>query len=154
MGDFFQKNKINFIKEREKTSENIMTQVGYYGAENIHNLVPRALPEIIKPKIYTSKHRQWVKDTSRDGKHSVRTMGYVKTPLNPPSSYLKKYDRTQIPANAISAAPFKYPGDKRPPVPTSKVIPAEKTPPKKLHKRERYGQHAITSTTSSSKICG
>ena len=34
-----------------------MTQVGYYGAENIHNLVPRALPEIIKPKIYTSKHR-------------------------------------------------------------------------------------------------
>jgi len=48
-----------------------------------------------------------VKDTSRDGKHSVRTMGYAKTPLNPPTSYLKKYDKTQIPSNG--AAPFKYP---------------------------------------------
>ena len=34
-----------------------MAAVGYYGAENIQNMVPRSLPKIVKPKMYQSKHR-------------------------------------------------------------------------------------------------
>ena len=39
----------------------------------------------------------------------VRTMGYAKTPLNPPSEYLKKGGNSKPPVNAIKPQPFKYP---------------------------------------------
>ena len=39
----------------------------------------------------------------------VRTMGYAKTPLNPPSEYLKKGANSKPPVNAIKPQPFKYP---------------------------------------------
>ena len=34
-----------------------MVDVGHYGAENIFNLVPHSLPDIVKGKTYQSKHR-------------------------------------------------------------------------------------------------
>ena len=39
----------------------------------------------------------------------IRTMGYAKTPLNPPSEYLKKGANSKPPVNAIKPQPFKYP---------------------------------------------
>ena len=36
-------------------------------------------------------------------------MGYAKTPLNPPSEYLKKGANSKPPVNAIKPQPFKYP---------------------------------------------
>lgn len=92
-----------------------MVDVGHYGAENIFNLVPHSLPDIVKGKTYQSKHRHWVRDESRDGKLTVRTMGHAKTPLNPPTAFLKKRDRTGTPP--IPTPNFKYGGEKKPEVP-------------------------------------
>ena len=36
-------------------------------------------------------------------------MGYAKTPLNPPTEYLKKGSKSKSPVNAIKQQPFKYP---------------------------------------------
>jgi len=95
-----------------------MVDIGYYGSENIANLVPKSLPTIYKPPKYQSKHRHWVRDESKDGKLAVRTMGHAKTPLNPPNDFLKKRGRTATPDNAITSAPFKYPADRKPDVPS------------------------------------
>ena len=126
-----------------------MSAACYYGGENINNLVPRALPKLVKEPIYRSQHRfvqltmiyvitymTWrntVKANANKGKLSQRTMGFAKTPLSPPDQYLKKASQ---PTNALTAG-FKYPvrifetfnwaqkiiktTDRRPPVPSHKT---------------------------------
>ena len=50
--------------------------------------------------------RQQVKEESSRGKHDLRTMGYLKTPLNPPKDFLKSRERTGTPKQ--KAQTFKY----------------------------------------------
>jgi len=124
------KDKINFEKTRSTIVNCEMVDVGYYGSENIADLVPKSLPQIYKPKKYQSKHRHWVKDESKDGKLAVRTMGHLKTPLNAPTDFLKKRTRTGTPPNAVQASPFRYPTDRKPEVPGHVVgssnVPSDK----------------------------
>ena len=48
-----------------------------------------------------------MKDASKEGRLKNRTMGFAKTPLNPPEKFLKKSNH-QNQKNALTAAPFKY----------------------------------------------
>lgn len=92
--------------------------VTYYGGENVVDLVPHSLPQIHKNKLYHSKHRQQVKEETSRGKHDLRTMGYLKTPLNPPKDFLKSRERTGTPKP--KKATFKYTDERKPPVPRAK----------------------------------
>merc|ERR1712021_176545 len=99
-------------------SHDDMSAVCYYGGENIANLVPRALPQLVKSPIYRSQHRNAVKTSSTKGKLSQRTMGFAKTPLSPPEQFLKK---TTPSANELTNT-FKYQTtDRRPAVPSHKT---------------------------------
>jgi len=94
-----------------------MANTCYYGAESIHNLVPRALPKITKPPLYQSLHRGAVKLDGTTGKLSRRTMGYAKTPLKAPEEFLKKNAQPELTKNTQKAIKY-HALDKKPPVPS------------------------------------
>merc|ERR1711874_799108 len=87
-----------------------------YDEPTIYNLLTVEETKEKKPKAYTSKFRQNVKEEYTSGRGGHKTMGPAKVNAPQPTDYLKKHDKEP---NLPTKEGFKYPDDsrKRPPVP-------------------------------------
>jgi len=63
-----------------------------YGEEHLYQIIPKAIPETIQPKMHTSKFRHQVAQDNKFDKFANKTMGPAKVKVNTPENFLKKSD--------------------------------------------------------------
>jgi len=93
-----------------------------YDEPTIYNLLAVEETKEKKPKAYTSKFRQTVKQEYVSGKGGAKTMGPAKVCVAAPTDYLKKHEKEPV---LPKKEEFKYPDDarKRPQVPKNNDTP-------------------------------
>ncbi|KAK3741307.1 hypothetical protein RRG08_034352 [Elysia crispata] len=93
-----------------------------YDEPSIYNLLAVEETKEQKPKKYTSKFRQNVKQEYASGRDPNKTMGPAKVAVPPPTDFLKKHEKEpQLPTKET----FKYPDEerRRPAVPSKDDTP-------------------------------
>merc|ERR1712159_968926 len=78
-----------------------------YGDECITTLIPRAIPEKVKPPMYISKYRDQVREQSTNNRVANATMGPAKVQVPTPMNYLKKDTRRDKYDNQCSTSHVK-----------------------------------------------
>ncbi|CAF2377442.1 unnamed protein product [Rotaria sp. Silwood2] len=102
--------------------------VGQNGAhqqeESVYNLIPRVQVQAPKPPRYESKFKSNVRESSKEGKHEHRTMGYAEEPLPDPQQFLKKKQNdSKTVAQPAHTSTNKDRSYRKPPVPSIRDVP-------------------------------